>query len=217
MFKFKQFLQEEALIEEGERKDPKSDTLHAFDMDETLFAHDHHKLRVHVVDPNGNRVQTLTNQEYNHHKLPEGHNYDYSEFKSSDVFTQSSKPIRKMIAKMKAIHKNNKNVEILTARSDLDDQPKFAHHMNKFGIDVGEIHVRRAGNLGMKPAEAKAKIVSDAIIDKGYKKVHLYDDSPDNLEKFLKLKKHHPEVEFHAHHVQHDPETGDVSVTTRKA
>ena len=200
------------------KKDPDSNTLHAFDMDETLFAHDHHKLRVHVHDEHGRKVRTLTNQEFNTHQLPPGHKYDFSEFKSSDVFGDSAKPIRKMIAKMKAIHKNNKNVEILTARSDLDDKDKFAHHMQKYGIDTKQIHVRRAGNLeGMKPAKAKAAVMSNLIHSNAYDKVHLYDDSHDNLNEFLKLKKQHPEVDFHAHHVQHDPETGDVNITTRKA
>lgn len=198
-----------------EKKDPDSDTLHAFDMDETLFAHDNNKLRIHVLDHMGNRVRSLTNQEFNRHSLPENHKYDFSEFRSSEKFGQTAKPIRKMIAKMKAIHKNNKNVEILTARADLDDQPKFARHMKKFGIDIGEIHVRRAGNVGAKSSGEGKAIVMDQLIKKnGYKKVHLYDDHPDNLKHFLNLNKKHPDVEFHAHHVEHDPETGLVKVTT---
>ena len=199
-----------------ERKDPDSTTLHAFDMDETLMAHDHNKLRVHVMDPNGRKVRTLSNQEFNTHKLPPGHSYDFSEFRSSDVFGQSASPIRKMIAKLKAIHKNNKNVEILTARGDMDDKDKFAHHMKKYGIDINQIHVRRAGNMPGKPADTKAAVMSNLINQNGYKKVHLYDDSVDNLNAFLKLKRQHPEVEFNAHHVRHDPETGDVVVTSRK-
>jgi hypothetical protein len=199
-----------------ERKDPDSTTLHSFDMDETLMAHDHNKLRVHVVDPNGKKVRTLSNQEFNTHQLPPGHNYDFSEFRSSDVFGQSASPIRKMIAKLKAIHKNNKNVEILTARGDMDDKDKFAHHMQKYGIDIDKIHVRRAGNMPGKPADTKAAVMSNLINQNGYKKVHLYDDSVDNLNAFLKLKRQHPEVEFNAHHVRHDPETGEVVVTSRK-
>jgi len=209
MINFKNFLFEE-------RKDPDSTTLHAFDMDETLMAHDHNKLRVHVLDPNGNRVRTLSNQEFNTHQLPPGHSYDFSEFRSSDVFGQSASPIRKMIAKLKAIHKNNKNVEILTARGDMDDKDKFAHHMKKYGIDINQVHVRRAGNLPGKPADTKAAVMSDLIAKNGYRKVHLYDDSADNLNAFLKLKRQHPDVEFHAHHVQHNPETGEVTVTSRK-
>jgi len=208
MISFKQYL--------TEKKDPESDTLHSFDIDDTLFHHDPKGLRIHVLDPQGNRVRTLTSSEYNTHDLPQNHSYDFREFKSSDAFGQHARPIRKMLAKLKAIHKNNKNVEILTARSDLDDQKKFAHHMQKYGIDIGDIHVRRAGNLPMKAHEAKAAIMHDQIKKNKYKKVHLYDDSEANLNAFLKLKKEHPEVEFHAHHVKHDPETGEVVVTTRK-
>jgi hypothetical protein len=208
MLRFNQFI--------TEKKDPDSDTLHAFDIDETLFAHDHNKLRVHVVDQNGNRVQSLSNQDFNTHKLSPGQRYDFSEFRSSETFTKSASPIRKMIAKLKAIHRNNKNVEMLTARSDLDDQPKFARHMKKFGLDIdNDIHVRRAGNLeGMKPAESKARVISDLIKKNGYRKIHLYDDSIDNIRGMLRLKAEHPDVEFHGHHVQHDPETGEVSLTT---
>ena len=207
MLRFNQFI--------VEKKDPESDTLHAFDIDETLFAHDHNKLRVHVNDARGNRVRSLTNQEFNNHKLEPGHQYDFSEFRSSDIFQQSASPIRKMIAKLKAIHRNNKNVEMLTARGDLDDQPKFARHMRKFGMDIDkDIHVRRAGNLqGMKPADSKAKVISDLIKKHGYKKINLYDDSLDNIKGMLKLKSKHPDVEFHGHHVQHDPETGKVKLT----
>lgn len=199
-----------------EMKDPKSKTLHAFDMDETLFAHDHDKLKVHVNDPTGKRVSSLTNQEYNRYTLPSGHSFDYSDFKSSSVFQKSARPIRKMIGKLKGIHKNNKNVEILTARSDLDDQPAFAKHMKKFGIDIGQIHVRRAGNLSIpNTGAAKAEVVSGLIKKHGYTKIHLYDDHPGNLEHFLKLKEQHPTVQFHAHHIQHDPSTGHVTVTTK--
>jgi len=200
-----------------EKKDPTSDTFHAFDIDDTLFHHDKNKLRIHVKNPNGRRVRTLTTKEYANHTLDPGHTYDFTEFKSADTFKKSAKPIRKMIAKLKAIHKNNKNVELLTARSDLDDKDKFGHYMNQFGIDTNEIHVRRAGNHEEVPGHvAKAMIMSDQINKNGYKKVHLYDDSEANLKEFLRLKKKHPEVEFHAHHVQHDPETDRVVVTTRK-
>jgi hypothetical protein len=205
MINFKEFIVED-------RKKPEG--LHAFDMDETLFAHDHHKLRVHVLDPSGRRVKTLSNQEFNTHQLTPGHKYDFSEFRSSDVFTQSAKPIRKMIAKLKAIQKNGGKTSILTARSDLDDKDKFAHHLMKYGIDIDKTHVYRAGNLEGKPADTKAAVMRDILNKAGHKKVHLYDDSTDNLDKFLKLKKEFPETEFHAHHVQHDAETGNVNVTT---
>ena len=191
-------------------------SLHSFDLDDTLFESPH--MRVHVIDPIGNRVRSLTTQEYTGYRLPEGHRFDFGEFRSSEAFSHQARPIRKMLAKLKALKKNPKNkVEILTARSDLDDQPKFAHHMKRYGIDIdNDVHVRRAGNLPMKAEEAKAAIVNELIKQHGYKSVHLYDDSPDNLEKFLKLKKQNPDVTFNAHHVVHDHDTGVVSVHSRK-
>lgn len=189
---------------------------HYFDIDETLFAHDHSKLRVHVKDPAGNRVRTLTNQEFNSHQLPPDHSYDFGEFRSSDIFDQSAKPIRGMVAKLKAMKKNGANVEMLTARGDLDNKEKFAQIMGKYGIDItpgSGVHVRRAGNLGGKPADTKAAHIAGAIQNEGLKEVHLYDDSIDNINGMLKLKKHFPDVAFHGHHVQHDPETGKVNIT----
>lgn len=200
----------------SEAMDPVSKTAHLFDIDETLFAHDHNKLKIHVNDEHGKRVHSLTNQQFNTHKLHPGHSYDFSDFKSSAVFQQSARPIRKMIAKMKAIHKRNKNVEMVTARADLDDKHKFGRHLKKYGIDIGKIHVRRAGNLGSGPPALNKKAVIHGLIKaNGYKKVHLYDDSHDNLDRFLELKQHHPDVQFHAHHIHHDPATGKVVVTTR--
>lgn len=196
-----------------------SDTLHAFDLDETLVAHDPDKLRVHVVNPEGKRVASLTNQEYNTHKLEPGHHYDYEDFQSSDVFRRSAHPIRKMIAKMKAIHNNGGKVEIVTARSDFESKHKFANEMARYGIDINKIHVRRSGNLDPRGSASinKANMISKLIKKNDYKKVHLYDDSHSNLEHFLRLKERHPEVQFHAHHVEHDPETDNVKITSKKS
>lgn len=211
MKSFSQFLYEGA--------EPKSDTLHGFDLDETLFEHDPSKLKIHVVNSEtGERVHSLTNQQYNHHKLEPGHHYDYEDFRSPDVFKKSAKPIRKMIAKMKAIHNKGGKVEIITARGDFNDKEKFARELGRYGIDIGKIHVRRSGNLNPRGSASvnKAKMISNLIKKSGYRKVHLYDDSKPNLEHFLGLKGAHPDVEFHAHHVEHDPETNDVKISTTK-
>lgn len=214
---FKKFVLLEQDIETVNPKDSKSKTLHAFDLDETLFHHDHSQVKVHVNDKHGNRVQSLTNQEFNSHKLKPGHSYDFSDFRSSKIFKKSANPIHKMIRKLKAIHKNNKNVEILTARSDMDDKEGFMSSLKNHGIDPKEVHVRRSGNLktGSSTGEKKSIVVSNLIKKHGYKKVHLYDDSEENLNHFLSLKQHHPDVSFHAHLVRHDPDTGEVKIKTR--
>lgn len=192
-----------------------SNSIHYFDVDDTL-SHPPKNVQVHVKDASGNRVESLSTSEFNTHKLPDGHSYDFSDFKSAEKF--KIHPIRPMLAKMKAIHRNGGKVEILTARSDFDDKEKVAHEFKRFGVNIGQggIHVRRAGNLGMAPAPAKAKIISDAITNGGHKEVHLYDDSIDNINSMLSLKSKHPDVEFHGHHVQHN-EDGTLSVTHHKA
>ncbi len=173
--------------------------------------------KVHVKDAEGKHVESLDPQEFNHHKLKSGHSYDFSEFKSADKF-KKAKPIRSMMKKMRTLHKSGKNVEILTARSDFDDQKKFAQKWQKHGVDIskGKVHVRRAGIIENTPThEAKAKIISDAIKKHGHKVVHLYDDHKANIDSMLALKKDHPDVEFHGHHVQHV--NGKVKITHYKA
>ena len=70
----------------------------------TLFAQ---PTLTHTIVPSiGNTVQTLSNQEFNHHKLPKDHSYDFSEFRNAEKFHKEGEPIHPMINKLKAIHKN---------------------------------------------------------------------------------------------------------------
>jgi hypothetical protein len=204
---FKQFIAEAPL-------DPKSKTLHAFDMDDTLFHHDDRFLKVHVVDQHGRIVRSLNNREFNNDQLKPGESYDFKAFKSSRLFAKSAHPIRPMLAKLKAIHKQNKNVEILTARSDLKDKDLFGRHLARHGIDINKVHVRRAGNLPGDPATTKRQVLSDLIKQHGYNAVHFYDDSERNVQSIAQLKQDHPHVDVVTHHVQH--EGGKVKIKTQR-
>lgn len=189
--------------------------IHYFDVDKTLMHTD--STKVHVKDENGNHVESLDPQQFNHHKLKAGHKYDFSEFKSADTF-KKAKPIRPMMRKMRKLHSSGKQVNILTARADFDNQKKFAAKWKKHGVDIsrGKIHVRRAGNIDLPTPQAKAKVISDAIKKEGHKVVHLYDDHKPNIDAMLALKKDHPDVEFHGHHVQHGSD-GKLKVTRYSA
>ena len=59
----------------------KKSTAHIYDMDETLYGHDHSKVRVHVNDKSGKRIRSEQSR-FNTHKLDKdkGHKYDFSEF-----------------------------------------------------------------------------------------------------------------------------------------
>lgn len=189
-------------------------TLHVFDVDDTLVHSDAH---VHVKDHNGNTVQKLTASEYNTHKLPPGHHYDYHEFRSASVFKKTSKPIHNMIRTINATqgmsgkNKNNKTV-INTARADFDDKDKFLGTLRAHGIrHIDKIHVHRAGNIPgpEKPEHKKLTFIRQHLAKHPYSHVKMYDDSKPNLNAFLGLKKEYPKTKFTAYHVG---EGGKMSV-----
>lgn len=180
--------------------------LHVFDVDDTLF---HTTAKVKVM--HGDRhVASLSNSEYNTHTLPKGHHYDYTEFRDADKFDKESKPMDRMLNKMKAIHSNAKKkgskVIIATARADFDNKDKFLGAFRKHGVDIDNIHVHRAGNDKGEGTvgEKKARIISNQLKAGNYKRATLYDDSKENLKHFLALKKDHPDVQFKAYHVKPD-------------
>ena len=197
----------DALGHGSEKRNKNTGSLHSFDVDETLFKTN---AKVHVMHGD-KKIKSLSNSEYNTHKLETGHHYDYSEFRDSKKFHDDSHPIHKMLAKVKAIHKNIKNspehkIIINTARSDMDDKNTYLSKFKKHGLPIHDMHVHRAGNDKGEGsvAQKKAKVISQHLEKHPYKKVNVYDDSTDNLNHVLKLKKEHPNTEFHAWHVQHD-------------
>jgi len=195
-----------AIFESAERKG----SLHAFDIDGTLMDT---TARVHVKDRHGNTVQSLSHDEFNRHKLSPGHHYNFDEFRSSNQFTKE-KPIRRMLAKLKSIHKASKKnpnskVIMATARSNFDDKHKFLQHWRNHGVDIDNIRVERAGNIEthQPTAEKKAEVIRRHLKSGNYKEAHLYDDDEKNLHHFLKLKHEFPHVEFHAHQSHPDGST----------
>jgi len=181
--------------------------LHVFDVDDTLF-HTTAKVKVMHGDK---QVASLSNSDYNTHVLPKDHHYDYSEFRNAEKFDKESKPNRKMLAKMKAIHNNAKSkagskVIIATARADFDNKDRFLNAFRRHGVDIDNIHVHRAGNVQGpgSVAQKKASIISQQIEKGKHKSASLYDDSEENLKHFLALKDKHPNVKLHAFHVKPD-------------
>ena len=181
--------------------------LHVFDIDDTLF---HTTAQIRVHNAKGEHVETLSNQEFNNHKLPQGHKYDFSEFRNAEKFNTESKPMQKMIHHLKKVSSDPHNHVILnTARADFDDKHKFLNTFRKHGINMNKIHVIRVGNMKQEgpPAEKKAKVIHGYINKHKFKHVHLYDDSKSNLNAFSNLKNIHPNTTFHAHEVHHDGST----------
>jgi hypothetical protein len=178
--------------------------LSVWDIDETLFMT---KARVHVIK-DGKRVKSLSNKEYNTYKLNKGETYDFTEFKDAKLFNRTSVPIQRAIdkaAKTLRAYSNlpNSKVIVLTARSDFDDPHTFLNTFEKYGLNMRNIHVHRAGNLGLPAAQAK-KIFIKQYLDTGrFKSVSLFDDDTRNLDVFLSLRKEFPKIKFVAYLANH--------------
>ena len=200
MINFKQYLEEQLA-------DQRRGSLHVFDIDDTLF---HTTAKIHVKNAAGKTVKTLSNSEFNDHKLHKDHHYDFSEFRSAGKFAKESKPIVPMIKKVKAIHNNivnkypNSKIIMNTARTDFNKKGKFLMTFHKHGIPIQHIHVHRAGNEpGAKsPGEAKNQVLRRQLNAHPFKRVAMYDDSHSNLRHFLQLQKEYPHTEFHAYHAK---------------
>lgn len=175
----------------------------AWDMDETLMRNDPKKIRVHVKDKEGKRVQSLTNQEFNTHKLDKdkGHSYDFDEFRSSEKFSKAATPNKSMVKKLKKQVRRGKPVHIVTARGSFDDQPKFAKHLRRHGIEIDpgkgkggrHVHVHRAGDMeGSDIGEKKVKIVKGLMKKHGTSGAEMYDDAAKVHRAFKKSAKETP-------------------------
>jgi hypothetical protein len=173
---------------DAEGKPKPKGKVRAWDMDETLMRNDPKKIRVHVKDKEGKKVQSLTNQEFNTHKLDKdkGHSYDFDEFRSSEKFSKAATPNKSMVKKLKKQVRRGKPVHIVTARGSFDDQPKFAKHLRRHGIEIDpgkgkggrHVHVHRAGDMeGSDIGEKKVKIVKGLMKKHGTSGAEMYDDA----------------------------------------
>jgi hypothetical protein len=183
---------------------PQLGNLSVWDIDETLFQT---KAKVHVMK-NGKRIKSLSNKEYNTYKLGAGETYDFSEFRNAEIFAKTSVPIERAIdkaAKTLRAYSNqpNSKVIVLTARSDFDDPHTFLNTFEKHGLNMRNVHVHRAGNLGMPAAEAKRVFIKQYLNTGKFKTVSLFDDDKRNLDVFLSLKKEYPDVKFVAYMASH--------------
>ena len=173
-----------------------------FDIDDTLFRT---TAQIKVVK-DGREVRSLTNQEFNTYQLQDGESFDFGEFRNAEKFNKESIPIGPMIAKLNAIIKNAgaSKVIMLTARADFDNKDLFLDTFRKYGVDMNKVHVHRAGNLGIAPAESKAVWIRKYLDTGKFGRVRLYDDAMSNLRMFIGLKKEYPSVEFFPYFVTHE-------------
>ena len=176
-----------------------------FDVDETLF---HTTARIQVKK-NGEVISDLDNIEFNNYKLKSGEEYDFGQFKSAKIFNTTSTPIAKMINKAKAIIKNSvkagSKVIVVTARGDMDDKKLFINTFKAQGLDMDNVYIERAGNIGLTSSAKNKEVVFRKYLETGvYKRIRLFDDSVENLYALLMLRDEFPDVAFEAYKVKKD-------------
>lgn len=185
-------------------------SLTIFDIDDTLFTTD---TQVHVLK-GGKRIKSLTPAEFNVYKVKNGESLDFSDFRSSDVFAKTAKPIATVFKTAKSIISRfsafaNKKIIIVTARGDLDDKHVFLDTFKKYGFDISKVHVHRAGNVGgASSAENKKVVIRDLIKDGKYEMIRLFDDAKSNLDALHDLESEFPDMKFETFYVDH---SGSIS------
>ena len=154
-----------------------------FDIDETVF---HTFAKINVLK-DGKLIKKLNNQEFNTYKLKDDESFDFTEFRDSKVFYDTSKPINNIIKLVKKYIKNDERVIFLTAREDFKDKQLFLETFRKYGINIDHpnVYVERSGNLKHIPnvSDRKKEIVKKYLSEKYYV-VKMYDDDRKNLETF---------------------------------
>ena len=186
----------------------KQGTLSIFDIDDTLFKSD---TKI-IVRKNNKEFKTLSTREFAKYQLGIDETFDFSEFRSGQIFFDRAIPIDNVFYLAKTITENNIDPSftmLLTARSDFHDKEAFLEKFKHHGFPIDKAHVERAGNLhklkyGVKPHILKAAIVNRYLKTNKYNSVKMWDDSEDNLEMFLKLSNFYPEMQFEAFCIKED-------------
>tara|TARA_R110000868_G_scaffold386276_1_gene654487 strand:- start:716 stop:1330 length:615 start_codon:yes stop_codon:yes gene_type:complete len=180
--------------------------LTVFDIDDTLFR----TFASIKVVKDDKTVKSLSNQEYNVYKLKDGETFDFGEFRNAENFRKTSIPITKMINKAKAIIRNaeaaGSKVIIMTARADFDDKKIFLQTFKDHGLNLDNVYIERAGNLGDKNSSAKNKrfLFHKYLRSGKYARVRFFDDALSNINMFKSLQKQYPLIKFEAYLVQSD-------------
>jgi hypothetical protein len=211
----------EEYIEEKARGTRKKTTVHAYDVDETLFGHGKKgkpNVQVHVKDASGKRVKSLSNQEFNTHKLDKGHSYDFSEFQSAKKFSQTASPNKKVIKDIKRKQARGQNVHLITARSKFDNPSEFQGHLKKHGVDVDKKNIHYTGGMkGGDIGKKKVDVANAVAKQSGAKKIHMYDDAAKVHKAFEKEKKEAPTTKKIKTHMVAPDKSGESRVRSYQA
>ena len=192
------------------REDDQGAALTIFDIDDTLMKT---SATVMVKKPDGTSRE-LSAAEFNQYQLQPDEEFDFKQFKDAKLFRSTSKPIENLWSTAQEIlssigKRSGSRVVIVTARSDMDDKDEFLQTFRDHGLDIGKIHVFRAGNLNTGNSAENKKIIIRKLLSNGqFTETRLFDDHIDNLRAFLSLKEEFPDITFEAYPVSSSGKIG---------
>lgn len=180
----------------------KNNYISFIDIDDTVFRT---SAKILVKDTDNKTIHELSSYDFNNYILKDNEHFDFSQFKSSDIFFNTAEPIDSVVSKINRLLniiklKNGQDkIIFLTARPDFDNKQKFLDTFRNTGIPVDNkdiVYIERAGNINKPTSIAKAEIIDKYLSTKKYNVVRMIDDSIDNLNEFLKLHTMYPRIAF---------------------
>ena len=202
----------------NERKRPLK-VMNTYDLDDCLFWYPHDECaQVHLYKNDGTFIRKLTPHEYASYRRADDERYDYAEFRDSQLFINTARPIWKIIEALKRNVAAGELTNILTARHEFDDWDKVRWLLDFYEIDSKKVQIHSAGKLtkhGDTTALAKKRKFVELIAENKVDVVKFWDDSMDNIDNFWCLGYDHPELalkKLEARHVTHNPKKGTTKV-----
>jgi hypothetical protein len=185
-----------------------------FDIDDTLV---HTATKVKVIKDD-QILHSLNSHEFTNYEPQPGEEFDFGAFSDAQEFFEKSKPIIPMINQLKRDIATGNKVVMITARSDFNDRELFLNTFRQYGVNMGKVHVYRAGNIVSRESIAakKASIIRVLLDKEYYSKVIMYDDSRANLEDFVKLHSEYPDSKFYAWIVSLDGVASELNRSINK-
>lgn len=180
--------------------------LSVWDIDDTLFETPAGKLKVHVLNDDGEKVDSVTSAQYANenylmeisrkHGLGDHLNFDFTQFRDSKLFFRYAKAIKKWMQEAKQEYSDARNFfMILTARDDMNDQQIFLQKFGMYGLNMNtnRSHIIRAARVRKHKHEILAEILSSI---QTVAVVKYWEDSPTEIRNYNTLGQKFPNVRF---------------------
>lgn len=169
--------------------------INVFDLDDTLIIS---RSKIKVLDVNtGEVIKELTPQEFNSFTPKPRHALNFDDFRSLEILKASKiiKWVKDILLRSVA---KGRDVAMITLRSDKDVLEKF---LNFSGLPIPSENIfavsdSRSGIDQSLSGDERKKVAMQTLIDRGYTKIRMFDDSLENLRTLKTLEDDNPGVKI---------------------